>query len=228
MELISTYIFTILGFGFLLGLKHALEADHVVAVSTIISQTKNFKKSLVLGASWGIGHTTTLFIIGILILIFKINIPEKFSLSFELIVGIILIGLGIEILYKKLIRREHIHEHKHKNIIHEHKHSHIKSYEHNHNHKSFLLGLVHGLAGSGVLMLLVIASINSIMQGLFFILIFGFGSIIGMLFVSGIIAIPFIFTSKINRLEKILQIIAGSLSILIGIIIITKILPNLF
>ena len=221
MELI---IFTIFGFGFLLGLKHALEADHVVAVSTIISQTKNFKKSLILGASWGIGHTITLFFLGLLILVFKVNIPEKFSLSFELFVGIILIWLGIEILYKQLIKKEHKHLHKHNNISHVHEHTHKKSFKHNHHHKSILLGLVHGLAGSGALMLLVIASINSIMQGLMFILIFGFGSIVGMFFISGLIATPFIFTSKVKGLERIIQIVAGCLSILIGIILITKIL----
>jgi len=211
MELI---IFTILGFGFLLGLKHALEADHVVAVSTIISQTKNFKKSLVLGASWGIGHTITLFILGIFVLVFKLNIPEKFSLGFELLVGFILIVLGIEILYKQFIRKEH--EHTHKN-----------SSKHNHNHKSFLLGLLHGLAGSGALMLLVITSINSITQGLIFILIFGFGSILGMVLVSGLIATPIIFTPKADKIERIIQIITSFLSILIGIILITNILPNL-
>jgi sulfite exporter TauE/SafE len=224
MELI---IFTLLGFGFLLGLKHALEADHVVAVSTIISQTKNFKKSLVLGASWGIGHTTTLFILGIFVLVFKLNIPEKFSLGFELLVGFILLMLGVEILYKQFIKKKHKHTHKHKNLSHLHEHTHKKSSEHNHNHKSFLLGMFHGLAGSGALMLLVIASINSVMQGLIFILIFGFGSILGMVLVSGLIATPIIFTPKADKIERIIQIIAGCLSILIGIVLITNILPNL-
>ena len=130
-----------------------------------------FKKSLVLGASWGLGHTVTLFFLGILILVFKLNISEKFSLSFELLVGFILMGLGVEILYKQFIKKEHKHTHKHKNISHLHEHTHRKSFKHNHNHKSFLLGLLHGLAGSGALMLLVIASINSIMQGLIFIFV---------------------------------------------------------
>jgi sulfite exporter TauE/SafE len=225
MELV---IFTIFGFGFLLGLKHALEADHVVAVSTIISQTKSFKKSLALGFSWGMGHTMTLLLVGLLILIFRVNIPENFSLGFEFLVGVILIGLGVEILYKKLIRRGHEHLHKHGKVVHSHEHSHEKSPKHNHHHKSFLLGLVHGLAGSGALMLLVIASINSAIQGVAFILVFGFGSIFGMLFVSGLIAAPFIFTSRINRLERVLQIVAGGLSVVIGAWIVLEVGGALF
>jgi len=229
MELILAYLFTIFGFGFLLGLKHALEVDHVVMVSTIISQTKNFKKSLLLGASWGIGYTATLFIVGLLILVFKINIPYQIALSFEFIVGLVLIGLGLEILYKKLIsKKEHKHIHNHNNFVHTHAHIHKDLSQHNHNHRSFLLGLIHGLAGSAVLMLLVLASINSVMQGLIFILVFGFGSILGMLLVSGIITIPFVFTHKVILLDKILQIITGILSISVGIVIIMKILSDLY
>ncbi len=221
MEFFSIYFLSILGFGFLLGLKHALDTDHFVAVSTIISKNKNLKKSLILGISWGIGHTTTLFFVGLLILIFKINISERIALGFEFIVGIVLIFLGLEILYNRLISKNKM-KYFIKNDKSNYNYKHSSKKQLSHNHKSFLIGLIHGLAGSAVLMLLVTASINSITQGLIFILIFGIGSIFGMFLISGIISTQLIFLSKINKLDKILEIIAGIISIIIGVIIIIK------
>lgn len=228
MEYFSIYLFTTLGLGFLLGVKHALEADHVVAVSTIISQTKDFKKSLSLGASWGLGHTITLFVVGFIILFFKIKVIDRVALSFEFLVGLILIGLGLEILIKKLIlKNKHTHEHIHDNILHIHEHWHKKIFTH-HNHRSFLVGLFHGLSGSAALVILALASVRSVIEGLLFILVFGLGSMFGMFLVSGVIAKALLYGSKIYKLDKNLEAMAGVLSIFVGLSIVVGIYPRLF
>src|SRR3989338_8952425 len=98
---------TSLGLGFILGLKHALDADHVVAVSTITSQTNSLRKASVLGVAWGIGHTITLLLSGLLILLLKLTIPEKLALSFEFIVGIVLAFLGTDVILKAIRERQH-------------------------------------------------------------------------------------------------------------------------
>jgi sulfite exporter TauE/SafE len=213
----------LLGLGFILGLKHALDADHVVAVSTIVSQTKNLKKSSLAGAIWGMGHTATLFLVGLVILVFKLAIPDKLALSFEFIVGIVLVALGVDVLRKVSKGKVHLHEHQHGDSVHTHLHSHKESPSHNYIHKSFVVGTIHGLAGSAALMLLVLTTVNSIFQGLLYILIFGIGSIVGMLIVSGIIALPFLLSSKFDKINNIVKILAGTISIVLGFTIMYEI-----
>lgn len=196
----------LLGFG--LGIKHAFEADHVIAVSTIVSEQKKPLKSALIGAFWGIGHTTTLFVIGLAVLLFKISIPEGISSLLEFFVGIMLVGLGILTILqaKKItdIEKEHIEAHR-KKRFHEH-------------HRSFLVGSVHGLAGSGALMLLVLATVNSTMEGIYYILLFGLGSIIGMSLMSILVGLPFIISTKtFPNIEKRLRFIAGIISVLFGL-----------
>lgn len=185
-------LFTLI-LGFMLGIKHAFEADHVIAVSTIVSEQRNPFKAALIGTFWGLGHTTTLFIIGIIVLLLKLSIPEKLSLLLEGLVGIMLIILGIRVIIKN-------------NLLHTHKH-----------HVSFLVGLIHGVAGSGVLMLLVLSTISSLLEGLYYILLFGLGSVLGMSTMSFIIGVPFLYSaSKFPKLEKYLRFGAGVLSILFG------------
>ena len=206
-----------------MGLKHALDADHVVAVSTIASQVKNLKCSSMLGIFWGIGHTATLFFISLLVLLFKINIPISFSLLFEFLVGIMLIILGINTLRKIFKEKIHLHTHKHKATYHLHLHKHELSSSHNHAHKSFFIGMVHGLAGSAALMLLVLTTVKSTFEGLIYVTIFGIGSITGMFLASMAIGVPFVITKKFTSFEKDIKIIAGSASIIMGGIIIYEI-----
>ena len=107
-------IFATLALGFVLGMEHALDADHLVAVSTIVSHNKSLKKSSVLGAIWGLGHTSTLFIVGMLVIMFKLTIPEMLALSVEALVGIVLIVLGISVILDiKKHRKVHFHSHEH-------------------------------------------------------------------------------------------------------------------
>lgn len=207
---------TIFSLGLVLGLKHAFDADHISAVSTLVSQTKSLKKSSLLGVFWGVGHTTTLLIAGFLIIFFKLAIPERVSISFELFIGIILIFLGLNVFYKIKKEKAHFHAHAHEGGEHIHLHCHLKAPTHNHTHSSFILGMIHGLAGSAALMLFVLATIPSLVQGLFYILIFGIGSTLGMLAVSSLIGMPFLFIKRFPAIDRVVKLTAGALSIAIG------------
>ena len=216
-------LIALLGLGFVLGLKHALDADHIVAVSTIVSQTKSLKKSSLAGAMWGVGHTTTLFLVGLVILIFKLAIPDKLALSFQFTAGVVLVVLGVDVLRKVIKEKFHLHKHQHGDRVHTHLHPHKESPLHDHTHKSFVVGTIHGLAGSAALMLLVLTAVKSIFQGLLYILIFGVGSIVGMLIVSGIIALPFLLSAKFDKINKIVKIFSGTISIVLGFTIMYEI-----
>lgn len=213
----------ILGLGFVLGLGHALNADHVAAVSTIAGQTKSLKKSSSFGAIWGMGHTAALFLIGSVILIFRLAIPDNIALSFELLAGFVLVILGMDVL-RKIIRDDvHVHRHEHHDVTHKHFHRHKESPSHDHRHKSFLVGMVHGLAGSAALMLLVLMTVNSTLQGFLFILIFGVGSTLGMLVTGAVIGLPFKFTARSGRINGSVKTAAGIISVVLGFAIIYEI-----
>ena len=217
-------ILSLLGLGLLLGLEHALDADHVVAVSTLVSQTKSIKKSSLFGIFWGLGHTTTLFVVGLLILVFKLAIPPRLALSFEFLVGIMLVALGLDVLRKVWRDRSHIHTHQHEDgVTHTHLHSHADDGGHHHQHRSFLVGLVHGLAGSSALMLLVLTTVDSVWLGVIFILVFGAGTIVGMLITSTLIALPFKWMSNFAGIDRILRLAAGVISVGLGIVIMIRI-----
>ena len=106
-------LLTTLGLGFVLGLKHSLDADHVVAVTTITSRTQSLKKAARIGAFWGLGHTTTLLIAGIFVLALDLTIPHRLGLAFEFIVGIMLVALGVRVLTRIRHDKLHIHQHQH-------------------------------------------------------------------------------------------------------------------
>ena len=214
---------TVLGLGFILGLEHAFDADHVVAVSTIVSEYKSINKSSKIGAFWGLGHTLTLLLVGFIILTFKLKIPQKLALSLEFAVGIVLVALGINVLYKLYKKKMHMHEHQHGIFKHAHYHSHKDIKHHDHAFKSFFIGMIHGLAGSAALMILILATIDNFYSGIFYILLFGIGSIIGMILISAAIGIPFIITSRFKNMHKITRVLAGTISIFLGSFIIVDI-----
>ena len=154
----------ILLFGLLTGLRHSMEADHVAAVlSMVASNQKQIKRASILGIIWGLGHTTSLFIAGFLVLLLAVNISERVSNKLEFSVGIMLILLGINTFTGRSVRRffkgmlhpqswshKHIHFHE-GNVVHSHDHVH-EDIGHRHSHKS-LVGMIHGMAGSGALLL---------------------------------------------------------------------------
>ena len=219
--------------GLTIGLQHAFEADHVAAVATQVSKIKsseylstsqrlrkNIFKSSLLGVFWGAGHTTTLVLVGLLIFGLSINIPKTVFTYLEFAVGIMLVFLGsMTYLNKSIFKSRHVHPHTHDDgTIHIHPHMHEK--EHKHGHKSYVIGCIHGLAGSGSLVILVASSLGSVELILPFILIFGIGSIFGMTIMSGLIGLPFAYTANITKVNRALSYVAGSVSLLIGINII--------
>ncbi len=220
----------ILTLGLAIGLQHAFEPDHVAALSTQLSKQKQgsqtFKqivkegsfKSSILGVFWGAGHTTSLVIMGLLMFVLAINIPANVFLGLEFLVGIMLVYLAFTMFSnKKIFQILHIHPHEHNG-------------EHKHSHKSYLIGCIHGLAGSGALVVLTASTLGNIETVLSFILIFGFGSLLGMVLVSNLIGLPFAFTNKIGSANKIFKYVAGGASLLIGANIVYEIgiVENLF
>ena len=224
-------VLTVLAVGLVFGLKHATEVDHVVAVSTIVSRHRSIWRSTLVGAMWGAGHTASLLITGALVLSLRIAIPEQVSKWFEFGVAVMIIGLGAVALWRSLLNRNdvHVHEHSHDGVSHVHVHFHESETRHQparpHSHavsavglKPVLIGAVHGLAGSGAVMLLALTQVESTWLGLFFLAVFGLGSIAGMMLMSGLIGLPFVLTARnVGRVHRHLQTSAAVLSIAFGL-----------
>ncbi len=234
-----------LGLGFLLGLKHATEADHLMAVTTIVSEHRSVWRSVLVGALWGVGHTTSLLLAGILVIFLRVSIPARVATMLEFVVAIMIIFLGSRVLYLLLRKRKTVHVHSH--IHDEHAHSHLHFHEKNEAHKidpertphnqphltqigwrPLVVGMIHGLAGSAALTLLVLTEImrgGSPLLEFAYLLIFGVGSIGGMLLMSALVSLPFVVTaSRFERVHLPIQIVAGVGSVLFGIYYAWKIL----
>ena len=167
--------------GFVFGLYHAIEADHLAAVSAIVSEHKNVLTASVIGGFWGLGHTISLFIVGALVIFVKVQISENTEGFLEGAVGIMLVFLGLNAI-RKIFAAQKIHTHTHDHDGHQHSHIHIHREEkaevshHRFAPRSMLVGMIHGLAGSAGLMLLVLPTIPSPSVALLYIAIFGTGS----------------------------------------------------
>jgi len=231
----------LLAFSFAMGLRHALEPDHLAAVSTIVSDRKSFWSSSLVGGMWGVGHTLALLIAGIAVVAFHFEISERLANVLELGVGLMLLGLGAQTLWKVFRGGTvHTHVHAHGGVIHVHPHVHDPKEAASHriapthhglklNPKPLFVGLVHGLAGSGALMLLILATIPSPGVAIAYILIFGLGSIGGMMLMSMLIGLPFHFTAgRSVALDKWLRMAAGLFSVSLGLIWIITLVPELF
>jgi len=210
-----------LGLGFLLGLKHAIEADHVIAVTTIVSQQGSVLRSGLVGMLWGIGHTISLFIAGIFVIFLQVAIPEGVATILEFSVALMIIFLGGRILYYLLRNRKkvHSHQHSHENTI-NNKVDNGKSFFANLSFQPLIVGMVHGLAGSAALTLLVLTEVmrgDKQLLGLIYLLVFGIGSIGGMLLISVFISLPFVFTStKLENIHIPIKFFASVASIIFG------------
>jgi sulfite exporter TauE/SafE len=226
----ETSALLVLGLGFFLGLKHAIEADHLAAVGTIVSEQKNVWSSAIVGGIWGLGHTISLFAAGFFVLLFNFQISEQTERILEFCVGIMLLFLGLNV-FRKIANGGKIHFHTHEHGAHEHAHPHLHEHEkvdEKESHhglkfspKALFIGMIHGLAGSAALMLLVIPTIESRPLGLLYIAIFGIGSIGGMMLMSLLVGLPFHLTAtKFNQYNRILQSIAGLVSIVFGLLIV--------
>ena len=218
-----------LALGFVLGLKHALDPDHVVAVSTIVSESKSIKRSSLMGTFWGLGHTMSLLCAGLLVIALKIQIADRVASWLEFTVALMLVLLGLKAMMKSLHGLKlHRHRHTHHGGMHTHVHLHHGD-EHAHQHRHliglgarpFLVGLVHGMAGSAALTLLVLATIPSAIAGLIYIVVFGLGSVGGMLVMSSLISLPFVFTAKrFNVISQGLQVMVGLFSLSFGLFLV--------
>lgn len=224
----STSATGILTFGFLRGLNHAIESDHLAAVSTIVTKRKSLLASAIIGGIWGLGHTISLFVAGVFVLLLNFQISEQTERMLEFCVGAMLILLGLNVLRKLLFGATlSFHTHEHDGSVHAHLFGQdAPDAPHTHHNFSFspralIVGMIHGLAGSAALMLLVIPTIESRPLGLLYILIFGAGSIGGMMLMSLLVGLPFILTArKFNRLNLVMQSIAGVVSVGIGLLIV--------
>jgi high-affinity nickel-transport protein len=160
--------------GFALGLRHALDADHLVAMSTIVSRERSLPRGALLGARWGVGHCLSLFTVGVAVVLLGIPFPETLGHALELGVGGMLVALGLA----SLVRGER------------------SAAAPSASRRPFLVGVAHGLAGSGALAILVLATIRSPLEGLLYIALFGLGSVGGMVGMSAIMAFPFVVAAR--------------------------------
>jgi hypothetical protein len=262
----------IIAFGFVLGMRHATDADHVIAVATIVSRQASIRGAVLVGATWGIGHTLTILAVGGAIILLDIAIPPRVGLAMELAVAVMLVVLGVLALTgtpRRLTQRApvpdlgtplryqpagdahlhgvlgltaharpHAHVHAHGDYAHRHRHGHGAD---GHGHaedatpqawldhafgglgvyqwlRPLIVGVVHGLAGSAAVALLVLTEIREPVWGLVYLALFGVGTVAGMMVVTAAIALPFAFSEKqLPHFNSILRIACGLLSIAFGL-----------
>ncbi len=242
-----TALFAIILLGFFLGMRHATDPDHVVAVTTIVSRERTMLHAALIGALWGVGHTVTILLVGSAIILFKLTISPRIGLSMELSVGLMLILLGILNLTGVLrratewltVRRLGPGAHSHFFFGRWMAHTHDKDGEPVyldsfsilgwtpqwwkklglfHVVRPLAVGIVHGLAGSAAVALLVLATISRPSWAIGYLLIFGLGTIAGMMLITAAIAVPFAYSAqRFLRLNRGLATASGLLSVAFGV-----------
>ncbi len=222
-------MFGILGLGFLLGMQHALEADHIAAVSSIASRRSEVADIVKHGLTWGVGHTLTLFAFAGAAILLGHAIPEHLSRPLETAVGLMLVGLGGHVLWRLWRDRVHFHRHHHRDgMVHFHAHSHAgetvphakagHAHAHGFRWRTLLVGLMHGMAGSAALLVLTVTQASSPVAGLVYIALFGIGSMVGMGLLSTVIAVPIAISARwLTWANRGLQAATGLVTIAIGL-----------
>jgi hypothetical protein len=222
-------MFGILGLGFLLGMQHALEADHIAAVSSIAARRTHIGDIVRHGLTWGLGHTLTLFAFAGAAILLGCAIPEDLARPLEAAVGLMLVGLGGHVLWRLWRDRVHFHAHGHGDgTVHIHAHSHAgetlphASAAHAHPHgfrwRTLLVGLMHGMAGSAALLVLAVSQAASPAVGLGYVALFGVGSMIGMGALSMVIAVPLAISARwLTWANSALQGAVGVVTLAIGV-----------
>jgi high-affinity nickel-transport protein len=199
--------------GFLLGLKHATDSDHIVAVSTIVARERTFRRAAWIGGLWGIGHSLTVFVVGGAIVAFRLIIPPRLGLGLEFGVALMLILLGFSNLRPPPEAKAHAHDHEHVPVF--------------NGLRPVLVGVVHGLAGSAAVAILVLAAIPQTVFALAYLFVFGVGTIAGMTLVTGMIALPAVYAGgRMARFQTGIRIAAGALSVLFGVLLAREIIVN--
>jgi len=211
-----TDLFAILGLGFFLGMRHATDPDHVVAVTTIVSRERTVRAAVAIGLLWGLGHTATIIAVGGAIVLFGVVIPPRLGLSMEMAVALLLVVLGAMNLTGALRNiREHAHG------AHSHPHSGRASL-HGLGRaaalRPLLIGLVHGLAGSAAVSLLVLAAIHDARWAVVYLVVFGIGTVVGMMLLTLGMAGPLARASAISpTVERRLVRATGLVSLAFGL-----------
>lgn len=201
---------SVLVLGFLIGMQHALEVDHVAAVASLASRARTLGSVVRHGAIWGLGHSLTLLAVGGAVILLGETVPDWLARALEVGVGIMLVLLGADVVRRLLRERVHFHLHGHDDgVVHLHAHSHAGEAvahdpdRHRHAHprglplRTLLVGMTHGLAGSAALLLLAVGSVQSSGMALLYIVVFGFGSIVGMAALSAFIAVPLGYSARV-------------------------------
>ena len=244
-------LLTIIGVGFVLGVRHATDPDHVIAVTTIVSRQQSVRHAGVIGVLWGLGHTITIVLVGTGIIVFNLTIPPRIGLAMELAVGLMLILLGVLNLtgVTRWITERFTPEHG-ASIVHTHVHQHGgEAHVHTHSHdpdahlgldekprgpmqqllervglyqllRPLAVGIVHGLAGSAAVALLVLTTIREPRWAIAYLLVFGLGTIAGMMVITMMMGVPFAYTGKrFANFNRGLGVASGVISVLFGLFI---------
>jgi ABC-type nickel/cobalt efflux system permease component RcnA len=245
-------LFVIIGFGFLLGMRHATDPDHVVAITTIVSRQRSIRHAGLIGILWGVGHTVTILAVGAAIILFNVAIPVRIGLAMEMAVGLMLILLGllnltgvVRWMTKRFTPAHtnteiiHSHPHRHGTYVHEHIHGHWPEV---HMHldqpaessiqmlmqrigmyqflRPLAIGIVHGLAGSAAVALLVLTTIRDARWAVAYLFVFGVGTIAGMLLITMTIGAPFAYTGKrFASYNRALGLASSLISVAFGLFI---------
>jgi cytochrome c biogenesis protein CcdA len=242
-------LLSILAMGFLFGMRHATDPDHVVAVSTIVSRDRSVLRAAMIGIAWGLGHTLTIVAVGFVMVFFRIALPPRLGLSMEMAVGLMLILLGLNNLRGVLRRRaEHaeaavdnrvvVHSHAHGDHVHSHDHADAaRGHETEHavvatmdgwfNRsgiyqflRPLIVGLVHGLAGSAAIALLVLTTISSPVWAVAYLVVFGLGTVMGMMLITLTMGSTFAYGGRrIAMVGKHFASVAGAVSVAFGLFV---------
>jgi high-affinity nickel-transport protein len=247
---------SLLALGFVLGMRHATDADHVIAIATIVSRQRSLRGSAMIGAAWGIGHTFTILVVGGAIIVFNIAIPPRVGLSMEFAVGVMLMILGVLTLtglggvLTSAAGFHHVHSagaadrahvHAHGDYIHRHATTPDHGHSETANALAFLdlnlrgvvlyryarplvVGVVHGLAGSAAIALLVLPAVRDPVWAMTYLVLFGAGTIAGMMLITVALAAPFALTAaKLPRFNLQLRAASGLISFAFGLVLIYQI-----
>jgi high-affinity nickel-transport protein len=241
-----TAFLSILALGFFLGMRHATDSDHIIAVTTIVSRQRDIRSAAMTGVFWGLGHSMTLLGVGGAIVAFGLVIPQRLGLSFELCVAMMLIVLGgfnLRVTFSRFGAKSvtagherHEHPHRHGDYVHSHPHGHTPG---THSHaedavpsarldrrfgrskiyaalRPTVIGIVHGLAGSAAVALLVLPVIHDPIWAMAYLAIFGVGTIAGMILITAGIAVPVSYTARFDFFHRHVGTAAGFLSLGFG------------